>query len=168
MKPVIVGYVRRSHGVNGAVIVRPLTDDATQRWHEGARFFSDEDPPVTYVVTRVGPHKDGLLVSFEGVASRNAADRLRGTSFTIPSEERRDLEEGEYWPDDLEGCAVVDEDGHLLGTVAFVELGGAQDRLVVETEDGTVEVPFVDALVPTVDLENGRIIATPPPGLFGE
>ncbi|MEN8234214.1 MAG: ribosome maturation factor RimM [Actinomycetota bacterium] len=166
MNSVIVGYVRRGHGLNGAVIVRPLTDDATQRWRKGARLSSDGEPPVAYIVAQVGPHKDGLLVQFEGVNDRNAADGLRGTSFTIPSDERRALEGGEYWPDDLTGCAVVDEHDQPLGAVVGVEFGAAQDRLVVQTDEGTVEVPFVDALVPTVDLENRRVVVIALPGLF--
>lgn len=166
MHSVIVGYVRRPHGVNGAVIIRPLTDDSSNRWCVGAEFVSDDEPPIAYTVASVGPHKDGLLVRFKEISDRNAADALRGTSFTIPSGDRRELDAGEYWPDDLEGCTVVDEDGRLLGTVGAVEIGAAQDRLVVDTDHGVVEVPFVDALVPTVDLEERRITVAPPPGLF--
>jgi 16S rRNA processing protein RimM len=164
--PILVGYVRRAHGINGAVVVRPLTDDPTGRWLSGAEMASDDNPSITYTIAEVGPHKDGLLVRFEGVFDREAAEALRGTSFTIAADERRDLDSEEFWPDDLVGCTVVDETGESLGTVESVVFGAAQDRLSVRTPEGRVEVPFVDAIVPIVDLDARRIVMTPPIGLF--
>lgn len=166
MPRVSVGYARRPHGVRGGVIIRPLTDDADLRWRVGAELVSDSDPPVAYTVADVSPHADGLIVQFVGVNDRDAATALRGTSFTIDASERRDLEPGEYWPGDLVGCLVADEAGATLGTVTDVVLGGAQDRLVVATDRGPVEVPFVDALVPVVDVDARRIVVAPPRGLF--
>ncbi len=168
MEPVLVGYVRRAHGINGAVVVRPLTDDPVGRWLPGAELASDGNPPITYVVSQVGPHKDGILVRFEGVTDRDTAEALRGTSFTIAADDRRELDAEEFWPDDLVGCTVVDEAGESLGTVESVEFGAAQDRLSVRTPNGVVEVPFVDAIVPTVDLDARTIVMTPPAGLFSE
>ncbi len=168
VEPVLVGYVRRAHGINGAVVVRPLTDDPDGRWFSGAELASDGNPPVTYTISEVGPHKDGLLVRFEGVVDRSTAEALRGTSFTIAADERRELDPEEFWPDDLVGCAVVDEAGESLGTVESVEFGAAQDRLAVRTADGIVEVPFVDAIVPTIDLDARKVVMTPPIGLFPE
>lgn len=168
METVLVGYVRRAHGINGAVVVRPLTDDPDGRWVTGAELASDANPPVDYTITKVGPHKDGLLVQFEGVADRSTAEALRGTSFTIASDDRRELDSEEFWPDDLIGCAVVDEAGESLGTVDAVEFGAAQDRLAIRTPEGIIEVPFVDAIVPTIDLDARKIVMTPPIGLFPE
>jgi 16S rRNA processing protein RimM len=168
VEPVLVGYVRRAHGINGAVVVRPLTDDPAGRWSSGVELTSDGNPPVAYTITKVGPHKDGLLVHFEGVTDRSTAEALRGTSFTIASDDRRELGSEEFWPDDLIGCTVVDDAGELLGTVDSVEFGAAQDRLAVRTPDGVVEVPFVEAIVPTIDLDARKIVMTPPIGLFPE
>ena len=168
VESVLVGYVRRAHGINGAVVVRPLTDDPDGRWFAGAELASDGNPPVLYTIEGVGPHKDGLLVRFNGVTSRSSAEALRGTSFTIAADDRRELESEEFWPDDLIGCEVIDETGASLGTVDSVEFGSAQDRLAVRTADGVVEVPFVDAIVPIIDLDAHRIVMTPPIGLFPE
>ena len=168
MESILVGYVRRAHGINGAVVVRPLTDDPDGRWFVGAEFASDGNPPINYAVSEIGPHKDGLLVHFGGVTDRSTAEGLRGTSFTIASDDRRELDSQEFWPDDLIGCTVVDEAGESLGTVDSVEFGAAQDRLAVRTPDGVIEVPFVDAIVPSIDLDARRIVMTPPIGLFPE
>ena len=72
-----VGYVRRAHGIAGAVIVRPLTDDPDGRFATGAMFATDDDSPRTMEVESVGPHKDGLLVRFVGVTDRSSSEALR-------------------------------------------------------------------------------------------
>jgi 16S rRNA processing protein RimM len=166
VNPIIVGYARRAHGIDGAVVVRPLTDDLENRWFPGAEFSSDGEPPAVYTVAEVRPHRGDLLVRFAEVRDRTGAEALRGTSFTIDPTERRDLGEGEFWIEDLVGCAVVGQDGDPIGVVESVEFGAAQDRLAVRTKSGLFEVPFVDAIVPEVDLERRTIVVTPPKGLF--
>jgi 16S rRNA processing protein RimM len=166
VNPIIVGYARRAHGIDGAVVVRPLTDDPEQRWCPGAEFSTDGEPPASYTVAEVRPHRGDLLVRFVEVRDRTGAEALRGTSFTIDATQRRDLGEGEFWIEDLVGCDVVDQDGESIGVVESVEFGAAQDRLAVRTTSGLFEVPFVDAIVPEVDLERRTIVVTPPEGLF--
>lgn len=118
-------------------------------------------------VAEVRSHADGVLLRFEQVSNRNAADAMRGVTLTIGADQRRELESDEYWPEDLEGLDVTDGAGAPLGTIASVITGGAQDRLVVATPDGkTVEVPFVAAIVTNVDIQSGQIRMDPPPGLF--
>jgi len=161
-----VGYARRAHGIGGEVVVRPQTDDP-DRWVVGATFTTDESPARILEAIAVRPHQGDLLVRFAGIDDRDTADALRGTVFQIPAAERRDLGDDEFWPDDLIGVTVVGPDGETLGTVVAVEFGGAQDRLAIETADGfRVEIPFVSAIVPAVDLEARVITVTPPDGLF--
>lgn len=116
------------------------------------------------VVVESRPYRDrGLIVRFEGVAGREAAEALRGTELFVDSSALA-LDEGEFWPEDLIGLQVVDPSGAPLGEVAGV-VPGPQDRLVVATPDGRrVEVPFVADLVG--DPEDGRIVVDAPPGLF--
>ena len=166
MDPILVGYVRRAHGINGAVVIRPLTDDPENRWFPGAEFFSDAEPPALFTVSEAAPYRDDLLVRFAGVGDRTGAEALRGTSFTIDSADRRALEDGEFWVEDLVGCRVIGQDDEPIGVVESVEFGAAQDRLAVRTESGRFEVPFVDAIVPEVDLERRVIVVAPPEGLF--
>jgi len=161
-----VGYARRAHGIGGEVVIRPQSDDP-DRWVTGASFVTDESPPRTLEATAVRPHRGDLLVRFEGIVDRDAADSLRGVVFQIPAAERRLLGDAEFWPDDLIGAAAVGPSGEPLGTVVGIEFAEAQDRLVIETADGSrAEVPFVSAIVPAVDLEAGVITVTPPDGLF--
>jgi 16S rRNA processing protein RimM len=150
--------------VRGEVTLVPESD-APDRFASGSRFVTDEDPPRTLVVESSYPYRDrGLVVAFEGVSNRHQAEALRGVSLTIGVEERRSLEPGEFWPDDLVGLDAVDPAGASLGTVTDVEIAG-QDRLVVTTPDGRrVLVPFVADLVG--DPAEGRIVIDAPPGLF--
>jgi 16S rRNA processing protein RimM len=163
---ILVGYVRRAHGLNGAVVVRPLTDDPANRWVPGAVLLSDHEPPKPYTITAAAPYRDDLLVQFAEVTDRSSSELLQGISFTIEADERRDLDDDEFWPDDLVGCVAVDEAGATIGVIDAVEFGSAQDRLVVQTGAGRFEVPFVDAIVPTIDLEARVVVLTPPAGLF--
>ena len=74
---------------------------------------------------------------------------------------------GEYWPDALEGMAVVLRSGERLGTVSSLVLGEHQDRIVVVTDEGAlVEMPFIEPIVGEVHPSGGFLVVDPPEGLF--
>ena len=117
------------------------------------------------VVSNARRHKNTLLVGFEGIETRNAAEELRGVELTVGIEELRELEEGSYWPDDLVGLTVFIDD-EQVGEVVEVIPGGVQDRLAIRTTSGaTFEIPFVDELVPDVLPDEGKIVIAPIQGL---
>jgi 16S rRNA processing protein RimM len=158
----IVGRVLKAHGIRGEVIVASESDNP-QRFARGAVLATPDGS--TLVVRTIQPHSGALLVAFEGVDDRAAAEQLRGIVLSIDPAERRALGSDEYWPDDLIGLQVRDPEGSPLGEIVDVIIG-AQDRLVVKTLSGTVDVPFVQALVPIVDIEEGFVTVSPIPGLF--
>ena len=118
------------------------------------------------VVRSSSKYRDrGLIVLFEGFQSRNEAEQLRGEVLHVIAPDRRPLHHGEFWEEDLVGVTAVAPDGTVLGTVAGVEFGVGQDRLIVTTAQGRdVLVPFVGALV--ADPVDGVIEITDPGGLF--
>jgi len=120
----------------------------------------------TLRVAKARPHRDrGLVVAFEGVSDRAAAEALRGAVLTAAASARDGLEPGAWWPEDLVGLRAVGPDGEVLGEVTGVIVGDAQDRLEITTPAGrTVEIPFVDELVD--DPAGDRIVLRPPEGLF--
>ncbi len=146
------------------MIVRPLSDDP-HRFEAGSEFLTDD--PTTSRVKLVGvqSHKDGLLVTLAGIADRDSAERLRGMTLLIDAEQRRQLDDDEYWPDDLIGLAVVDTSGSHIGVVAEVVEGASQDRLRVAAGGAQFEVPFVADIVTAVDVAGGKLVADLPQGL---
>lgn len=160
-----VGYIRRAHGIKGAVIVRIFGDEFDQ-YRTGRVLLSDHPGQMELTVAAAHPHRDGWLVTFEELSTRNEAEEVRGTSLFIDIAERRDLDEDEYWPEQLVGMQVADLAGHQLGVVEDLILGDAQDRLVVTAGDTRVEVPFVRAIVTAISLTEGIVTLDPPGGLF--
>ena len=161
-----VGRIGRPHGTAGEVLVRPDTD-SPQRFRPSASFYTDHPQFPTLVLRAVRPAAKGLIASFAGVVTRQTAARLTGCELWIRPGQRRRLDPGEFWPDSLVGLAVrvgEEEIGRVTGAVA-----GRQHRLVVTRKDGAVgEVPFVEQLIPEVDLSGGWLRMTEFPGLFPE
>ena len=164
----VVGRVTRAHGIRGDVFLDVRTDDPDRRFAVGAR--GDTDPPERgpLTVARSRWHSGRLVVGFEGVDDRSAAEGLQGLllvadSSTSPAPEDPD----EYWDHDLVGLRAELEDGTAVGVVDEVLHLPGHDTFVVRREDGTdVLVPFVAEIVPTVDVAAGRVVLTPPPGLL--
>ena len=152
----------RPHGLAGFVAVHVLSD-APGRFHPGASMYVGGERRR---VEAVRSTDRGLLVRFEGCRDRDAAEELRGRELTIDVHERRPLEADEFWPDDLEGLEVRLPDGTAVGTVVGVVEGVAQDRLLIDTSEGRVEVPFVAELVPRVHPEDGYLVIVPIEGLL--
>ncbi len=141
----------------------PDSDDPA-RFAVGSNFLTETGADL--VIAAVRPYRDkGLIVRFEGVRRRWQAETLRGRLLTVGFVDRRDLDVGEFWPDELAGLEAVTPEGTVLGTVDRLEFGPAQNRLVVVTAAGAeVQVPFVSALVG--DPVDGRIVIDAPEGLF--
>jgi 16S rRNA processing protein RimM len=158
----VIGRLGRPHGLDGFLGVYVDEDDVVSI-QPGGTVFIEDTPHVVRALRRVDR---GYQIAFEGIDDRETAEAVRGLDVAVP--ERRQLGEGEYWPEDLVGLAVVEPDGRVVGVVAEVVFGPGQDRLRIEQEEGgpTFEVPFVDALVPRIDLEAGEVEIDPIPGLI--
>lgn len=161
---VTVGRIGRPHGTGGEMTVRP-DSDFPQRFQPSSSFHTDHPDFPTLVLRAARPGPKGLLVSFAGVTTRQAAARLTGCELWIKPQERRALEPGEFWPDSLVGLAVRMGDEEIGRVTDMVT--GRQDRLVVTRRDGAVaEVPFVESLIPEINLAGGWLRMEDFPGLF--
>ena len=106
-------------------------------------------------------------MSLAGVASREAAEALRGATILARSGDLEELPPGEFYAYELVGCAVEDESGRSVGVVKSVWDAGGRNLLVIEdTRGGEQLVPAVEPLLREVDLEARRIVVDPPPGLL--
>ena len=107
------------------------------------------------------------LLRFDEVRDRTDAEFLTGAQLMIDADlSERTGEEGVYFDHQLVGLSVATEQGAVVGEVVRVEHLGFQDTLVVSVSGKERLVPFVDDLVPTVDLETGRILVRAIPGLL--
>ncbi|HUG74768.1 MAG TPA: ribosome maturation factor RimM [Acidimicrobiia bacterium] len=158
-----VARIGRPHGVRGEVTVRVIPDGPGE-FQPGVVFQLADGGSLA--LRAAAPYRDrGYILAFEGIGDRTAAERLRGLVLHVHPDDRRSLDDDEFWSDDLVGLTAVNPDGAVLGRVSGIDLGDAQDRLVVTTPAGTeVLVPFVDPIVGEVGEDT--VVVDPPEGLF--
>ena len=164
----VVGRIGKPHGVRGEVTVDVRTDDPDARFAPGSSLRTEPAERGPLTIAGVHPRPGGLVLAFDGVESREAAEALRGTVLVVDSAELPDIEDADEWYDhQLVGLAAVDPAGAALGEVADIVHAPASDLLVVRDADGREHlVPFVRELVPAVDVPGGRVVVDPPEGLF--
>lgn len=169
---VLVGRIGKPHGIRGEVTVDVRTDEPERRFAPGSVLRVEpprgsHTPHRTLTVASTKWHLSVLLVRFEELADRNAAEAARGILLhaDLPVDASPD-DPDEYYDHQLVGLAAYDVDGTALGEVSGLVHGGAQDLLVVRTPDRRdTLVPFVKALVPEVDVAAGRVVIADRPGL---
>jgi 16S rRNA processing protein RimM len=171
---VIVGRIRKVHGLRGEVIVEALTDEPDAVFASGRRVFAATDAPdhqpvasatlPELHVVAARPHGGGLRVTFAEIEGRTAAERWRDRYLYVPSAELTPLAEGETYLHELDGMTVELSTGEVVGrVVARYEL---PQGLVLEVErpapsGGTVLVPY-DRVVTSVD-RSARVVRIDPP-----
>lgn len=140
-----------------------ISDDP-RRFDAGSELVHEDGRTLTVESTR--DHRNRFLVKFAGVDDREGAEALRGPLY-VPGADARSLEPGEFWAHDLEGLDVVHAGtGDVVGKVAYVAEGPAQDLLVLDTPAGERMIPLVAEIVVEVDVAGGRVRVDPPEGLL--
>jgi 16S rRNA processing protein RimM len=161
---VVVGRIGPARGVRGDVFVEPLTDAPDERFAPGAVLLAAPAPLTVEASSSAGGK---LVVHFAGVDDRAAAEALRGTELAIPAAARPVLDDpDEFYDSDLVGLQASTVDGLELGPVTDVVHAGGASYLVLIVDGRERLVPFVTAIVPTVDLTERRVVIDPPEGLF--
>ncbi|MDP9428078.1 MAG: ribosome maturation factor RimM [Actinomycetota bacterium] len=164
---VVVGRIGRPHGVRGEVTVEVRTDDPGLRFAPGAVLRTE--PAERGPLTVAGRRWNGevLLLAVDGVDTREAAEALRNTELHVPVADLPALEDPDaFYDHQLVGLTARLPDGTELGTVGAVRHEGADLLVVRRVEGRELLVPFVTAMVPTVDLAAGYLVVDPPEGLL--
>ena len=162
----VVGRIGRPHGVRGEVTVEVRTDDPELRFAPGSVLGTEPESAGPLVVSSKRWHRGVLLLRFDEVNDRDAAERLRDTLLVIDSADvEPPADPDEFYDHQLIGLSVATVQGDAVGAVTDV-LHHGQDLLVVRHEGREVLIPFVKALVPEVDLAAGRLVIDPPRGLL--
>jgi 16S rRNA processing protein RimM len=173
---IIVGRVRKAHGIRGEVVVEAITDAPDAVFAPGRRVFAgtasgDITPARQELHVRsVRPFNEGMLVGFDEVPERNAAELWRGRYLLLPADEVPAPADDEVFLHDLIGMRVELTGGQPVGTVEeLYELpqGLALDVRRAEPRDAeTVLLLYDDNTIASVDKEARVIVVTPPEGLL--
>ncbi|MFJ4224954.1 ribosome maturation factor RimM [Microbacterium sp. NPDC089695] len=166
-----VGRLVKAHGLKGALKLELYTDNPERRFTTGAEFTLQvpEASPwhgKTVTVREYRVMNGNPVVFLDDVDDRTAAEGLVRAILWI-DQDVDEVEDNAWFDHQLVGLDVVRDDV-VIGRVARVEHMPAQDLLIVKAGAQEVMVPFVEAIVPTVDVAAGRVIVTPPAGLFEE
>jgi 16S rRNA processing protein RimM len=159
-----VGAIGGAFGVQGEVRLKSFCATPEDIAAYGPLYTEDGQRKFTVRLTR--PVAGGLGARLSGVATKEAADALRGATLWVDRARLPRLPDDEFYHADLIGLAVQDTGGAPIGTVTAVHNHGAGDILEIRAPDGrSLLLPFTLAVVPTVDLASGRIVADPPEGV---
>lgn len=156
---VIMGRVASAHGIRGWVKIQPFTEYVDSLLDYETWWLGNEQGPWREVeVQQCDVHGKVLVAQLQDCPDRNAAERLKGQLVAVPRSELPEQDEDEYYWSDLIGMAVVNEAGDRLGTVDKLLETGANDVLSVRGESGEILIPFVEAAIKQVDLQNKTIL----------
>lgn len=162
-----VGRVIKPHGVQGEVRVELMTD-LPQRFEWLKVIYVGERNPRPIAVESVRYHQEFVLLKLAGYPTRTEAEALRNELLQVPEEEAIPLEEGEYFLHQLLGLEVFTEGGQGLGRLTDVLETGANNVFVVVGPGGEHLIPDIPDVVQEVDVDGGRIVIRPLPGLLGD
>jgi 16S rRNA processing protein RimM len=158
-----VGKIGAAHGVRGEVRLLVDADDPLTVKKLGA--LEDEAGAREFRIVSLRAAKGHLIVRFDGVNDRTAAEELRNLVLYV----RRDRlpkqkDKNTFYQADLVGLRVETSDGRTLGAIAAIQNFGAGDILEIAPTNGgdTFMVPFLDSFVPKVDIEGGRVVVELP------
>jgi 16S rRNA processing protein RimM len=168
-----IGRLTKAHGLKGGIKVEMFTDDPDGRFTPGAVFTlqvptSSPWHGKTIELVELKWYNSHAVAFFKDVPDRSVAETLIKAILWIDHDLTDLPDEDDAWFDhQLIGLAVL-RDGAKVGVVAQIDHFPAQDLLTVTTDSGDVLVPFVKAIVSSVDIKAGTLTVTPPVGLFEE
>lgn len=161
---VLVGILRRPHGLKGEVLVS-LETDFPERLQVGTRLLLGEDHQPVTIASRRG-HNDGLLLTFEEYPSIESMQGFRNLELSVPVAGRPPLPDGQYYHHQMLGMQVYEESNELLGTLADILHTGGNDVLVVRSQEGNeILLPAIHDVIRGVQIDEKRMVVHLLPGL---
>ena len=164
---ICVARIGAAHGVRGAAKLWTFTEDPFAVKVYGP--LSTKDGARHFELTSAREAKDHLVVTFNGVETREEVERLNGVELYVARDKLPATEEDEYYHADLIGLAAVDAAHEPLGRVVAIHNFGAGDIIEIAPPGGTtLLLPFTHAVVPSVDLKGGRVVVEVPAEIEGD
>ena len=157
----VVGKLRKAHGVRGEITMEVLTDFPERLRPRRQVFVGEEHRPLR--ITSVRWKDQLMLIAFDQYDDCDKVNVFRNQLVYTQAEKLPDLQKGEYYFHQLLGLLVKDESGNNLGRLDEILETGANDVYVVKNDEGgEFLLPVIDEVILQVKLEEGEIIVRPP------
>jgi 16S rRNA processing protein RimM len=146
----VVGFLRRAHGVQGEMIM-DLHTDFPERFRSGRKLLVGAEHKMM-TVEAVRSHAKGMLVKFKGIETPEATVPFRNQWVYIKAADVPPLPQGQIYQHELFGFQVVDENENLLGELVEIIETGANDVYVVRNESGKeILLPAIPSVILELD-----------------
>jgi 16S rRNA processing protein RimM len=164
VRRILMGRVGAAHGIKGDVKVQSFTEDPLALASYGPLLTGR--PDLTLTVRSARSVGSGLIVRFEGIDDRTAAEKLNGVDLYVERArlpEPQDADE-EFYHADLIGLRAQLSDGTALGEVSALPNFGAGDLIEVRDprSGDTFLFPFTRRVVPEIRIPEGYLVIDPP------
>lgn len=165
-----IGRIRKAHGIRGEVSVE-YHADSPDLFYDGVYLRLGQGKPVLYKAASCRVHHGSLLVRFENVPDRNAAENLRGYEVLVPEDRLPEPEDGTIYLHEILGLSVlaVNDDGTETdwGVISSVADPAGQELWTISRDnEADVLFPAAPELVLGFDLDRGVVRIAPPAGLL--
>ena len=169
----VVGLITSCHGINGQLKVKSLSDFEERFLKPGIRWLQKENEPPSKIELASGfkqPGKETFIIKFNGINTRNQAEELKNYRILVKNSNLPDLKKDEFHLMELINLQVKtieNDELKLIGKVIDLE-NEKNNLLIIEllNDQKKVLIPFVEEIVPLVDIKNNFIIINPPKGLL--
>jgi 16S rRNA processing protein RimM len=167
---IAVGKITNTHGVKGYVKVFPLTDNL-ERFYQLNKVMlvlGDHRREEAIDQVKLNIHKNAAYILFKGISDISGAGSLKNSLIMIPKSQLVSLPENTYYHFQIIGLQVYLQQGDYLGQIMQILETGANDVYMLEKETGSkpILIPALKSIVKEIDLEQGKMIVDPPPGLL--
>ncbi len=163
-----VATIVGAHGIKGAVKVKYFTETPDYYLNVGLFILENDGQLKNLKVLRIRSVKNGWIILFEEVDSRNTAERLKGCRLLLPDGQLGPLKPGEVFIHQLIGCSVEDKNGIYLGEISEFLETGANNVFEVRNGKNSFMIPDVPHVVLDLNIESRRMTIDPMPGLIEE
>jgi 16S rRNA processing protein RimM len=170
---VIVGRIRKAHGIRGDLVVEAISDEPDAIFASGRRLIAGDaggNPlknSLELHITSSSPFKGGYIVHFEEIGDRTVAETWRDRFLLVPADELTPLADDEVYVHELPGMRVILANGDDVGVVDCTYELPQGLTLDVKRDKGSVLIPF-DRIVTSLDRETRVITIDPPAGLLDD
>lgn len=165
-----IGKILNFRGIHGEVKVgfSPGKEERLKKFKNLYLVLGSETMPVT--VESIRFHKNFAIMKFKEFSSVDEIIKVKGAYLKVPKSQIQDeLEEDEFYIDDLININAYDTEGNIIGKISNIAHLNKEDLLIIKDLDGQEHyVPFVKNLVPQVDIKNNKIVIKKIPGLLEE